>query len=330
MSAKRAASETAVRPLYLIAGADSFLNARQARRLTEELLTEQERPLALWQPSGEDPPPIAEVLDELRTVPFLAGRRVVLIQNADSFVAQNRSLLEEYLAHPSPTGVLILTVQKADSRTRLTKLVSKLGGLIETDIKSWELTRFACETCQSQFGKTLTTPAAQMLVELAGDEPGRIWQELEKLAIFAGPRKTITPDLVQQLVGRSRTFGVFDVIESLMRKNPAQALERLRVMFESDKSAEFSVVGAFAYHFRRLFGAKCLLEKGLSEAAVARQIGVWEKMQGQFFAQVKSFSLQRLGGILAQLGELDYLIKVGKTSAPAAMERLLVEIGCGL
>jgi DNA polymerase-3 subunit delta len=329
MSAKRAA-ETSVSPLYLIVGKDSFLNAREARRLTEMLLSEEERPLALWQPSGEDSPPIAEVLDELRTVPFLAGRRVVLMQNAESFLTQNRALLEEYLEHPCPTGVLILTVGSADSRTRLVKRVRQLGGLIETDVKPWELTRFAAETCRAHFGKTLPMPAAQLLVELTGDEPGRIWQELEKLAVFAGDRKTITPELVQQLVGRSRTYGAFDVIESLMKKNIAEALQRLRMMFESDKTAEYTVIGAFAYHFRRLFGAKCLLEKGLSEAAAAKQVGVWEKTQGRFFEQVKSFSLKQLGGILAQLGEIDYLMKTGKTTAPAAMERLLVELGGGL
>lgn len=330
MNAKRAASVPAVSPLYLIAGPDSFLNAREARRLTEQLLTEEERQLALWQPSGEEPPEIIDVLDELRTVPFLASRRVVLIQNADLFVSQNRARLEEYLEHPSPTGVLILTVSKADTRTRLVKRLTQLGGLIETEVKPWELPRFACEYCRSHFGKTLTLPAAQLLVELAGDEPGSICQEIEKLAVFVGEQKTITPEQVQRLVGQNRTFGAFDVIDVLMKRDTAETLRRLRMMFESDKSAEYTVVGAFAYHFRRLFTAKCLLEKGLSEAAVAKQVGVWDKIQKSFFEQLKPFTVRQLAGILAQLGEADYQIKMGKTSAPAVIERLLIEIGGGL
>ncbi|HOQ06169.1 MAG TPA: hypothetical protein PKY88_13265, partial [Anaerohalosphaeraceae bacterium] len=98
----------------------------------------------------------------------------------------------------------------------------------------------------------------------------------------------------------------------------------------SDKSAEYSVVGAFAYHFRRLFTAKCLLEKGLSEAAIAKQVGVWDKIQKSFFEQLKPFPVRQLAWILAQLGEADYQIKTSKTSAPAAIERLLIEIGGGL
>ncbi|HOQ05958.1 MAG TPA: DNA polymerase III subunit delta, partial [Anaerohalosphaeraceae bacterium] len=235
MNAKRAASAPAVSPLYLIAGPDSFLNARQARRLTEQFLTEEERPLALWQPSGEEPPEMVDVLDELRTVPFLASRRVVLIQNADEFVSRNRARLEEYLEHPSPTGILILTVSKADTRTRLVKRLAQLGGLIETEVKSWELPRFACEYCRSHFGKTLTLPAAQLLVELAGDEPGSICQELEKLAVFVGEQKTITPEQVQRLVGQNRTFDAFDVIDVLMKRDTAEALRRLCVAEEKLK-----------------------------------------------------------------------------------------------
>lgn len=331
MSAKRATCVSAVSPFYLIAGADSFLTAQEAHRLTDKLLSEKEKSVAFWGLSGAELPPVAEILDELRTVPFLASRRVVLIQNAERFLSDNRLLLEEYLNNPSPTGVLILTVQKADSRTRLTKLASKLGGLIEVDSpRPWEMPRFACDYCRHHFGKTLTVPAAQLLVELAGDEPGRICSEVEKLSAFAGEQPTITPEHVQQLVGPNRSFGAFDVIESLMKKDTAEAIRRLRVMFESDKSAEYTVVGAFAYHFRRLFAAKSLLEKGVSEAAAARQAGVWEKTQGRFFEQLKRFPLRRLAEILAQLGQIDYSMKTGRTTAPAAMERLLIEIDASL
>lgn len=331
MSAKEAASAAAVSPFYLIAGEDPFLRSQETRHLVDRLLSEEEKQVALWQPREEESGSILEILDELRTVPFLAKRRVVLIQDAEEFLSKHRSVLEGYLENPSPTGVLILTTAKADSRTRLAKLAAKLGGLIEVaQPKPWELPRFACAYCERHFGKRVAFPAAQLLVELVGEEPGRICSELEKLAVYAGEQPTITPEHVQSLAGSSRTFGAFDVIDSLMKNAPGEALRRLRAMFESDKSADYTVVGAFSYHFRRLFEAKALLEKGLSESAAARKVGVWEKMQERFFEQLRPFTLKQLGQVLGRLGEMDYLIKTGRSTAPAAIERFLIEIAAGL
>ena len=49
----------------------------------------------------------------------------------------------------------------------------------------------------AQAGSTLAPDAARMLVDLIGDDLGRIDSELAKLAIEAdGPRQPITPDRV--------------------------------------------------------------------------------------------------------------------------------------
>ncbi len=72
-------------------------------KLLSRLLESDQREMALYQPEAEKADG-AEVLDELRTLPFLASRRVVLIKEAEPFVTTYAELLEKYLDHPSPTG----------------------------------------------------------------------------------------------------------------------------------------------------------------------------------------------------------------------------------
>lgn len=327
MTARSAQKQSAVCPVYLLGGPDAFLVARQAEQLIDRLLSEDQKPMALWQPPPDELPDIAEIFDELRTLPFLADRRVVVIRDAESFISDHRDRLEKYLDNPSPTGVLILVVGKVDSRTRLTKAVAKLGGVMQMgEMKPQELPRFASDYCRANYDKILDHSAARMLVQLAGDEAGRICSELEKLTIFAGDKKSISPEDVEALIGHNRVFGAFDVIDAIILQKTDEALRRLRNMFESDKSTEYTVLGAFAYHFRKLFTARAFLDKGLPRQAIAKKAGIWGPYQDQFFAQVRMVSLPQAGRILVKLGRMDFLIKTGRTTAPSAMERMILGI----
>ncbi len=327
MSARTSKTQGSVSPMYIVGGPDPFLAGRQAEQLVDGLLTAEEKPMALWQPSPDALPETAEIFDELRTLPFLASRRVVVIKDADVFITNNRERLEKYLENPGPTGVLILLVRNVDKRTRLTKAVAKLGGVIETgQLKSYELPQYAAGYCRDRFGKSMNAAAAQMLVQFVGDDPGRICSEIEKLAIFTGSKKSITPEDIESLIGQNRIFGAFDVIDAVIMRRTDEALRRLRNMFDGDRASEFTVVGAFAYHFRKLFTARALLDQGLGQQAAAKKAGVWGPLQGQFFAQARSVRLEQIGRILVKLGRMDYSIKTGQTRAPLAMERLMLEI----
>ena len=47
---------------------------------------------------------------------------------------------------------------------------------------------------------------AEMLVELVGDEPGRLSSEVDKLALYADAQKTITAAHVEALIGHNRVL----------------------------------------------------------------------------------------------------------------------------
>ena len=96
-------------------------------------------------------------------------------------------------------------------------------------------------------------------------------------------------------------------------------------MFATDKSAEYSVVGAFGYHFRRLFRAKAMMSRGVSPQQAAAKTGVRFK-QDEFLKQAGRLSLAQLAGILAELGRIDFGMKTGQTTASIAIERLILNI----
>ncbi len=324
MSKDTLRTKTKAELIYVIAGKEESLVSAECDKLLERLIEPQQRMVTLF---SADPKQISavDVVDELRTLPFLAERRVVVVKGADKFISENRQLLENYFDNPCPTGVLILTVSSWPTGTKLAKKLPKVGKLISVaQPKPWQLPDRLINYASDAHNKKLALDAAELLVELTGDELGRLYSEVDKLALFANSEKTITPQHVEQLIGHNRIFSAFAVIDACLAGDSAQAVDRLRNMFAEDSSAEYTVVGAFAFHFRRLFNAKVLFDKGVQPAEVAARLRIWGNKEG-FFAQLRRMSLQQIGDTLQQLAQIDYAIKTGQTKAQVAIERLVFQ-----
>ncbi len=314
--------------IYVIAGKeDSLLNA-ECDKLLDRLLEPQQRVTGLF---NADPAkvPVSEVLDELRTAPFLTEKRVVLVKGADVFVSENRRLLEKYFDNPCPTGILILTVSSWPPQTKLAKKLPRVGKLISvTQPKPWQLPSRLIEYAGDAHDKNLTEEAAQLLIELTGAQLTRLYSEIDKLALFADTEKAITTQHVEALIGHNRLFNAFTVIDAVIAGDVAKAVNRLRSMFAEDKSTEYTVVGAFAFHFRRMFNAKVLLQKGVRPAEIAKRLRIWGNKDA-LFLQLRKMTLKQLGENLQRLAEIDYAIKTGQTKAKVAIEQLVLKLATG-
>jgi DNA polymerase-3 subunit delta len=311
--------------VYVIAGKDEPLVRAKCQELLDDLLESEQRMTGLLSLDGDEAS-IAQVFDELRTAPFLTDKRVVVVRGADEFVSKNRPALERYFDKPASTGVLVLTVSSWPGNTKLAKKLGKVGKLIDvTPPKRWQLPAHLVQYTADKYKVKLAEDAAGLLVELAGEELAQLYSEVDKLALFAHGRKTITSEHVEALVGHHRIYGAFEVIDAVIAGNTGQAVERLRNMFEEDRSAEYSVVGAFAFHLRRMFNAKVLLDKGASSGQVAKQLRIWGN-QDRFFAQLQRISLPQIAAFLRELGSIDYAAKTGQTETPVAIEQLVLRL----
>ncbi len=311
--------------IYIIAGKEDSLVNAQCRLLLDELLEPEQRTTGLFEGQA-DSIPASEMLDELRTLPFLTNKRVVLIRKADDFISQNRQLLENYFDNPCATGRLVMTVNSWPKQTNLAKKLAKVGKLIAvSQPKRSELPQRLINYANDAHDKKLSRNAAVFLIELAGDELTRLYSEIDKLALFADTDKVITQKHIESLIGHNRLFNAFSVIDAIIAGNPGQAVECLRSMFAQDKSAEYTIVGAFAFHIRRMFEAKVLLNKGSRPGEIANRCRIWNN-KDKFFAQLKKINLKQICEYLQQLAETDYAIKTGRTKAPIAMEQLVLKL----
>jgi len=311
--------------IYVITGKDESLVGAKCQELVDELLDPQQRMTALLSVDG-DQASISDILDELRTAPFLADKRVVVVRGADDFISKHRTVLEKYFEKPSPTGIFILTTSSWDARTRLSKMLPKVGALVQLEQpKRWELPGVLIQHAADKYKVKLNRDAAELLIDLAGEELAQLHNEIEKLTLFARGEKTLTVQHVESLVGHHRIYDAFEVLDAITAGNTAEAIKRLRNMFEEDKEAEYTVVGAFAFHVRRMFQAKAMLEKRVSPGEIIGRLRIFSN-KDRFFAQLQRMSLAQMAGLLDELAAIDYATKTGQAQAAVAIEQLVLKL----
>lgn len=293
----------AIHPVYVVFGADDSLRSRGLQKLLDQI---GEGGSVSEFPSSAA---LADVLDEVRTMPLLGDRRIVVVRDADSFITAHRETLEDFLASPVPTGTLVLEPKKWPSNTRLAKLVDKIGQALKCDppagkdLPAW-LVRYA-----AKLGKQLQPAAAQAMRELIGDdEPAIYLSEVEKLVTYVGDRPTIGVEDVQALISPMRIEKIWGVTDAIADRNPALAIALWEEVLAGDKEAQFRAVGGLAFGLRKLLRARRLIDRGVPIGQALKEAGLWGDRAA---ARAQAFSLQQLENQLAQLAKIDLSTKLG-------------------
>lgn len=225
-----------VKPVYALVGADSFLQLQELGKILMQMPTDVQR----IDFDGEGAT-LADVLDELRSFSmFGGGGKVVTVRNADAFVTKFRSQLEDYVSEPADSGTLVLRLSSLPGNQKIHKLIAKNGTVVSCEPPK-DLVSWAVNHAKNVAKVTLAPDAARLLVELIGDDLGRLDTEIAKLAINADGGK-ITPDVVASNVAFTREREMWDLTNAMAAGNTTEALRRWRQLIQSDPSAEFRAV----------------------------------------------------------------------------------------
>ena len=319
----------AVKPLYLFYGDEEFLMHRALARL-EAALTEK---------AGEPPTKVVREAQEVGLAEFLAASReatlwgpgqLLILRRADFYPGDQLKAITGYLDHPAPRAWVVLLAGNLKAREvekhavwgRLAKGEAALGfyRLREGELYQW-LTREA-----RQLGKNLTLAAAQRLVEMVGNNLAELSQELEKLALFAGPENTLTPALVTQLASHSRTYNIFALVEALGTPGFHQRLTSLGQLLDLGEHPA-KILGMLARQVRILIRVK--EGGGANPMELARSLGVQQWQLKGLIQQGARFSDAALKRHLAMLHRVDFNLKTSTGNPRLWLEWALIKMGPG-
>jgi DNA polymerase-3 subunit delta len=307
-----------VKPIYVLYGDEPFLRDLHRREIIARAIGEADPQLCVA--SFDATAELPEVLDELRTTPFLAPRRIVVVRDADPFVSTHRKSLEGYLNSPAPGGVLILMLSSFQKRERLYKVVRKIGEVVDCSVPNETgLLRWVGEV-GSKCGKKISRDAAELLLQWIGADLGALNAEVEKLSSYVGERKSITPEDVFAVAAASAGPAAYALTNAITAADVPAALRALDGMLTA-RGDEFKALGSIAWHLRRAVGAKQLLQSGKQTDQALPRMPLHQKTP--FLNMLKRRSMGSLREDFRRLIQADLAMKTG-TDPKAAMQRLVV------
>ncbi|MFO0909458.1 MAG: DNA polymerase III subunit delta [Isosphaeraceae bacterium] len=321
-------SKQPVYPIYAVYGDDRFLQREVLRELREALLPGEDDDLSIARFPGSDTP-LADVLDELRTLPFFAKRRIVVVDDADPFVSAHRKELEGYAENPAEKGNLVLMVKSWPGNTRLAKLVDKVGLAIDCKGPSdRQILPWLVHVAKNRYKVALEATAAELLLELIGPEAGLLITEVEKLAVYVGTRAKVNRDDVSRMVGGGRIETVWKALEAATTGRADLALEHLDSLITAGEPPA-RLLSAMGVSLLKVYHAGYLRRQRmeLKEACATAGIPQWPAAIEQVRLQHAHLGPDRVDRLPAMLLRADLDMKGSSMLAPrAVLERLIVEL----
>lgn len=269
----RQSARDEVKPIYAISGDDAFLRGKVLDAIVAAALGGQADDMAVTRFAGESAG-LADVLDEVRTLPFLVKRRVVVVENADPFVTAHRRELEQYAEAPSRAGVLVLIPKSFPGNTRLAKLVDKVGTIVEAKSPGEsELAGWLIHMARDEHKLKLADDSARLLVELVGAETGILAAELAKLAVYVGERATIKREDVTKMVGAGRVETIWKTLDAATTGRTGEAIQYLDRLLGAGEHP-VGLLAAMSVSLRKLHYAGQLRRARVEFKEACRQAGI--------------------------------------------------------
>jgi DNA polymerase-3 subunit delta len=255
-------------------------------------------------------PPDA-VAASLQALTFGGGTRYVMVDGVETWKPAALDPLERELASPPPETVLVL-VARGKAPERLSKAVAKAGGeLREYEApKPRELPRWAIGRAAEE-GLTLDLDAARTLVSVVGNSQQRISREVEKLALLAHPKDTLTAAQVARLASGAATGKAYDLADALVAGDLERSLQLAERLVEGGERPA-GLVYPIVNGLRRSLRAAELVDAGVSEAQLAKELRVPPWLAKKIASQARRSDRDALERALCAFAELEVKMRNGE------------------
>jgi DNA polymerase III subunit delta len=308
-----------VKPIYVLFGDDEYLLDVRRKEIVAQAIGDGDAQLCISSFDGDAE--LANVLDELRTLPFLAPHRVVIVSQADAFITAHRDAIEKYLETPAATGTLILQAGSWPSNTRLYKVVAKAGLAINCSADRENLSKWIVDAAK-QRGKTVTDDASDLLAQWIGRDLAALDSEIEKLCIFVGDRSDVQEKDVAALVTATAGPEAYALTNCITAGDAAGALKALSGML-TKRGEEFKVLGMIGWHLRKALQALQALKSGQNEFAALGKMPYDQKRV--FMEMLRRRGTGKLLNDFRRMLRADLAMKSG-ADATAAMQDLVIAL----
>jgi DNA polymerase-3 subunit delta len=258
-------------PVYFLHGEEPFFIDQIAEAVEANALSEAEKGFNQAILYGKDVDHLA-LLDTLRRYPMMSERQVVILREAQEM--KGLTELSAYMENPMPSTVFVAChkYKKVDARTKFGKALQGKNVILFESKKLYDnqVADWVSSYCKTK-RLGIEPQAAALLAEYLGTDLAKIANELDKLALNLPAGTAINTAHVQEYVGISKDYNVFELQKAFAQRDLPK-IARIREHFASNirKNPLIVTVSSLFSYFSKVYVLHSL--KGSSDAELVKAL----------------------------------------------------------
>ncbi|HYC40207.1 MAG TPA: DNA polymerase III subunit delta [Chitinophagaceae bacterium] len=190
-----------------------------------------------------------DVINACRRYPMFGTRQVVILKEAQQM--KDIEKLEAYVENPLQSTLLVVAYKdkKLDARRKFAKSIKEKGVLLTTKKLYENQVRPWTEELLRSKGLIITQKALALLVDAVGNDLSRIDNEISKISVNLGERTQITDSDIEEFIGVSKEFNVFELQTALAARDLPAAIRIIQYFEANPKAGPIQMVLPSLYSF---------------------------------------------------------------------------------
>lgn len=310
------------KPVYWLEGEEEFFIDKVIDFAEHKILTKDEASFNLSVFYGRDSS-WADIINACRKYPMFAELQVVIIKEAQNL--KDIEKLESYVEKPLSSTILFVAYKnkKVDGRTKLAKMLKEAVLFTSKKLYDNELPEWTSDLIKSK-GYSISNKALFLLIDHIGNDLSRLNNEVDKLTLNLSNRKNITEDDIENFVGVSKEFNIFELQHAIASKDLYKAIRIIQYFESNPKAAPLPLIFPSLYNF---FSKVQMIYSipARDEKTVATAIGVNHYFVRDYLQTAMKFSAAEIEKILLLLHQYN-LRGIGIDDAGTSDSMLLKEM----
>ena len=263
------------RPVYFLQGEEPYYIDELVSYIEKNILSESEKEFNQTVVYGKEID-LVTLISYARRYPMMSSHQVIIVKEAQDMKSlfskqkDDRDPFGEYLLKPTESTLLVFSYKynKLDKRTKISKLIEKHAVLFDSKkiyddkLPSW------IEQYAKQNKLKINSKAVQMLAEYLGNDLSKIANEIDKLSLNLKPGEEVSPAMVEENIGVSKEFNIFELQNAIGNKNVFKAFQIADYFAENPKNNPMIMTIAQLYsYFVKVLTYHNLEDKSKNNAA---------------------------------------------------------------
>jgi DNA polymerase III subunit delta len=311
------------KPVYFLCGEEPYYIDLISNYIENNILEAADREFNQNVMYGKDVD-LPGILSLAKQFPMMSEYQVVIVKEAQNLKELNKtggdeagssgkstagagiSQLLNYISQPQPSTILVFCYKykSLDKRSAVAKALQKKAVFFESNKMYDSALPEWINTYVKGLNYSIAPKASFLLTEFLGNDLSKIANEISKLQINLKPGAEITAEMIQDNIGLSKDFNVFELQDALAKKDVLKANRIVNYFAANEKEHPNVMTLSLLYsYFSKVLKYHFIPDK--SKFAAAQALGVNPYFVEGYSSAAAKYNTAKLKYIFACLKECD-------------------------